>query len=96
MRKLILAIFLLIGIGVNAQFNIKVDTLFLDSNNDTVWSLYYVTATTTLYLNGTAIDLSGSLADMTKAIYDPQNISGDAFARANPALRPVAGLRSIS
>ena len=72
---------LLIGITSQAQFNLEIDTIFLGNNDDTLFRLRYVG--TTLYLNGDEIDLSGSLADMTKAVYDPQTIEGDAFARAN-------------
>lgn len=81
MKKLILFILLICGIGVQAQFNITVDTVFLDVNGDTLYTLKY--DGTNLIINEDTIDLSGSLADMTKAVYDPQTIEGDAFARAN-------------
>ena len=81
MRKLILFVFLLVGIGLQAQYNLVVDTLFLDNNDDTLFRIRYDGSN--LILNQHTIPLAAGTGDMTKAVYDPQTIEGDAFARAS-------------
>ena len=81
MRKLILFVFMFLGLGAFAQYNLTRDTIFFDDNDDTLFRIRY--SGTTLFLNQHSINLSAGVGDMTKAVYDPTNINSSAFARAN-------------